>query len=184
MKRFVQTIAIALALVFLTTNVQAQESIMNVGADLGIFLPTGDFGDGVNTSFGFSASFEYMLQPNLGLTGTLGYISWSSDVDGITMSTMPIIFGGRYYFATEGLQPFAGADLGFYKSTVEADMFGFKFSDDETDFGFSLLGGALYPLTEDISFRGIISFTNIFNGEDEVSDTNFLGIRLGAIYKF
>lgn len=189
MMRFVQTIAIALALVFVTTNVKAQESIMNIGADLGIFLPTGDFSDDINTSFGFSASFEYMLQPNLSLTGTLGYISWSIDDEELdegiemSMSTIPIIFGGRYYIATEGFQPFVGVDLGFYKSTVEVDFYSLNRSNDETDFGFSVLAGALYPITEEISFRGILSFTNIFNGKDDISDWNFLAIRFGAIYR-
>jgi hypothetical protein len=189
MKRFVQTIAIALALVFLTTNVKAQESIMNVGADLGIILPINEsffniskLGDSVSTSYSFMVNLEYMYLESLGISFSIGYIGWTTKNDYTKLISIPIKIGGRYYFNNKNITPFVGLDLGVFNNKFEQEL-SYISNEEKSNLGFSILAGALYPVAENISLRGIVSFTNIFTGNENYSDVSYLSVRLGAIYR-
>ena len=75
MKKSLLSIALVLGLVSTTLVTNAQNGRFSVGAELA--LPMGDFGDAASTGFGGSVRYEYPVNDNIGLTGTVGYLIFS-----------------------------------------------------------------------------------------------------------
>lgn len=99
----------------------------SIGAEVG--LPMGNFGDFSNVGFGGSVRYEMPLSgsDNIALTGTAGYLSFSaknSDASAgfsESVSLVPIMVGGKYYF-TEQQNGFyvavaLGVTIGTFKET-------------------------------------------------------------------
>ena len=134
-------------------NINAQEGKMKAGAQVGISLPMGDLGDGANLGFGFQGNFLYGLNQNIDLTGSIGYISWGTDSEHLSFSSVPVTFGGRYYFQKGQITPYGLAELGIHFTSATFDfptISGFSFGGSNTvsssDFGLGLGGGILYDI--------------------------------------
>jgi hypothetical protein len=171
--------AIFIFVVFAGTISANAQNPMRVGGELGVQLPMGDFGDGANTGFGISGIFHYHLNPNLIIGGTLGYQSWGGKSDGFSWSNIPIMGLINYMFATEGLKPFVGGELGINSTSVSYDIFGFTGSESTTNLGINILGGVEQQLNENLSWRVNAKYNIIFDSEDNLS---FLGINAGIMY--
>ena len=149
---------IIFAMILLVGTTQAQKGKMEAGAQAGISLPMGSFSDAASMGYGVMGTFLYGFNKNIDLAGTIGYISYTTDVDGWSWSTVPILFGARYYFG-EGTTKFYGlANLGIYISsttiTIDFGPYGGvqSFSDSSSDFGFSFGGGVKLPISKTMYF--------------------------------
>jgi len=165
-----KVVFVLLVLAFFVGNVNAQKGKMQAGGQVGISIPMGDLGDGANLGFAFQGNFLYGILPSLDLTGSLGYISWGTDSDNISFSSVPLTFGGRYYFQRGQFTPYGLAELGlhFTSSSVEIPSFlgfgGGTIDGSSTDFGIGLGGGFLYDLeTFKLDVNAKINIVSGFN---------------------
>jgi opacity protein-like surface antigen len=180
MKKFLLIALVAIS-VFVISSLQASsKEEMKIGGDIGIALPMGDFGDFANTGFGLNAVFSYFLNPQLAITGTLGYWSFGSKVDGYSFSTVPLNGGIQYRFNKGKFQPFVSAETLMFFNSVSYKYLGYSASDSKTEFGFVPGIGAAFPLENDIEIRAAIKYTIIFTSG---SNTTFLGIMGGVHFK-
>ncbi len=132
----------------LATPAVSQASTL--GADLGLNIPLGDFGDATGIGFGGLLRFEYPVIEKLNLTARTGFIFSTSksynfgmgDVD-IAVHVFPI-WAGAKYFVWEGA--YAGAELGLNMFIPGGDAQG----DTEAKFGLNFGGGYLW---NQIDFR-------------------------------
>jgi opacity protein-like surface antigen len=176
MKYYITVIAF---LVLLSTSSVYSQNPMRVGGELGIQLPMGDFGDGANTGFGLSGIFQYQLQPQIIVGGTLGYQSWGGQAEGFSWSNIPIMGLINYQFNTEGLIPFVGAELGLNMLSASYDIFGFSGSSSSTEFGINILGGVEQRLNENLSWRVNAKYNMILASGSNIT---YLGINAGVMY--
>ena len=165
---------IALMLVVSTAN--AQKGAMKVEPSLVLASSH----TGTSMGFGANGTFFYGIDDNIDLTGTLGYITWSYDGWDGNLSTVPVLFGGRYSFGDKsGFTPYASAELGVHfksysfpsldwttgKSTTE--------SISDTQFGLGIGGGAYYNLGN-VTLDGNLQYNTM--------DGSFFTFEIGAIF--
>jgi hypothetical protein len=104
------SILVVSAMMFAFTNVNAKGSDngrFSVGAEVAI--PGGDYGTNAGTGFGASLRYEMPVGTNLGLMGTVGYLTYGKkSIDfgfgasaTYTNSMIPILVGGKYYFTEQ-----------------------------------------------------------------------------------
>ena len=122
----------AIAGIFAFTNVSAQKDPAMNGQKLGVGvefgLPVGDFGDVFNLGVGGSLVYQVPVANNLNVTGSAGYINFSSEeVLGFKVSTaaIPVKAGLRYFFAENF---YGGAELGAAFSTEDNGGTSFVYS--------------------------------------------------------
>lgn len=177
MKYFLTLIAL---FVIVGTSQVYSNNPMRVGGELGLQLPMGDFGDGANTGFGLSGIFQYDLQPQITVGGTIGYQSWGGKTDGFSWSNIPIMGLVNYKFNTEGLIPFVGAEFGLnmLSVTVDSGFFG-SFSSSSTEIGLNLLGGVEQRINENLSWRVNAKYNIVLASG---SNLTYLGINAGVMY--
>jgi len=163
---------------------------IKIGANAGIGLPMGDFGDGYKMGFGGSVEGKYFLNDNLAIGATFGFYSFKMKDDLLTyeksessadatFTIMPILATVDYYFATEGFKPYVGAGVGLYswKSKVSVPYFG-DVEVTGSDLGIAPTVGFCYGLSEKIDLNVNAKYNMIFT---EGSSTTFLGINAGII---
>ena len=142
MKKVISVLALFLC-VGIIANAQPK---MSVGVNAGVALPMGSFSDGYKTGFGGSGIFSYMVAPNIAVTGSIGYLTWTSKVGSdFTFSSVPVIAGGRMFFGNDPKLKFYGAaELGLHFCSFKVDVPYFGTSTtSETNFGLGIGGGAL-----------------------------------------
>jgi nucleoside-specific outer membrane channel protein Tsx len=164
-----------LALFFVVGNINAQKDQMHVGGQVGLSIPMGDLSDGANMGFAFQGNFLYGITQDIDLTGSLGYISWGTDVDNVSFSSVPLTFGGRYNFQRSQFTPYALAELGIHFTSSEVDIpsvsvpgfgdvGGGSVSSSGTDIGLGLGGGFVYKLDAvNIDVNAKINIVSGFN---------------------
>ncbi len=167
-----------LTLVALVSFSQAQEKQMAISVGPIVSLPMGDFGDGANTGFGGTGNFELGFTPNIVGVGTIGYITWGTDVDDVSFSSVPVLAGIKYYFTPgQGFYGLGQAGLSFM--SVEVPSFNWFTGEvttesvSETEFTLVLGAGYELPLTETL----LLDLTGAFN---LVSDANHITLRAGV----
>jgi len=181
-KMFVLVSAVSWILLAPTLHAQG----MAVGGQLGLGLPMGDFGDSYSTGIGLCGIFHYEVQPNIRLTGTLGYYSFgvitNSFVTEGSLKTIPILVGARYNFGTGDFNSYAGAEIGIHmiSATIKSvNILGSKEStNSETDFGFAPMIGFYYPLSSKMNLDVNLKF--VFINGDLISYSH-LGLNAGIM---
>lgn len=136
-------------------------------AQAGINVPMSDFAETYNIGFGFTATGLYKAIDQVWLTGSAGYHQFSREkkfqiVEG-KLSTIPILAGIRYVFASSEITPYIGGELGIHfinwtydKSEVTQIE---TIEESETDFGFSLGGGVYFKLGESLTMDVNLKYT-------------------------
>ncbi len=89
-------LSLLIVVLFSFTSLNAQNK-MSLGGGLVVSLPMGDFGESANTGFGATAIFELGFMPQLVGVANIGYISYGTDVDEVSFSSVPLLFGVKYY---------------------------------------------------------------------------------------
>ena len=186
MKKFT---IIALFLIFAATfnsNAKYTQSNMMMGGDVGLGFPTNDFGLDFKTGLGINAVFTYFINPQLAITGTLGY--WNFGVknlnDGVSASatTYPLNAGIQYRFQNGSFQPFVGIEsLVFFNGVSSSN----GYNKSSTDIGFVPNVGAAFPIAPNVEIRAAIKYSIILNSSAEYnyrkSNTTFFSI-LGGVH--
>lgn len=171
------------SLLFIGT-IDAQKGVMKIEPSVVIAFPTGD---GLNTGFGINGTFFYGINENVDLTGTLGYLSWGTEFDGGSFSSIPVLFGGRYSFDIEGnITPYGAVELGFHFTSFSFDMPSYEIngvtygggseSVSETEFGFGIGGGAYFPVGDNLLIDANLQY-NTMGSYD-----GYFAIRGGVIF--
>ncbi len=183
MKNFLSALAVALlfTVASLSPSVSnAQDIKFRVNGELA--LPMGDFGDLASTGFGATISGEKMMDENMTLTATIGYLMWSGEeFFGITtdVSAIPVQAGLKYFFMpkSDGIRAYGMAEAGFHYLMLSAEgtIFGQTFSNDDSEVRLSLAPSVgfempLGDLTLDVAGR--YQFVT--------DDTSYIGIRAGV----
>lgn len=140
-----------------------------IGADVAFVLPVGDYADGVDFAVGAFGRFEHKLNPNLAITGRLGFLYNQIGDDGGTDASLNMIIlvgGARYNLnaaASDGI--FFSGELGINIVRFSADIGGgMEVSDSETDLT-TILGGG-YQAGK-IQARAGLFYTST-DGEDAI----------------
>jgi opacity protein-like surface antigen len=192
---------ILVALVALGSLSFAQNK-MTIGGDLGLFMPMGDAGDFYSMGFGLCPTFDYSMNENLSITGTIGYVSWSAkeELFGIEYSTsdIPLKAGAKYYFGSgSGIKPYGLGELGFHMLSFKAEgTYSYTYynpytmayetisedideSDSETKMGLSFGAGFEYPMNEKMALNVLGQYETIMTEGDAFN--NFV-IKAGIKY--
>jgi len=158
------------------------QSNMAVGAGLVVSLPMGSFGDGANTGFGGTAAFELKFAPQITGVGHIGYISYGTDSDAFSFSTVPLLFGAKYFFVpASGLYGIGQLGLNFFSTTVETPSFDFfgssiggsSYSASSSEFTLALGAGYEMPISSNLIFD-VAGTINV------ISDLTNIQIRAGV----
>jgi opacity protein-like surface antigen len=191
MKKILLVACVVVMAFALVGSASAQGKIsLNIGAD--VLLPMGTFGDAVNIGFGGTAQGEYAVMPQMNITLTSGYLTWSlknvpAGATGGSVHGIPVLAGVKYYFMPKGtgVQVYGAAQLGFFIASVALPSVvigGVTYgggSASETDFAFAPIVGVEIPAgatgAVDISVR-------YFDVATTGSSSGSVGARVG--YKF
>jgi opacity protein-like surface antigen len=146
---------------------QADPARMMLILQFALSFPTGNFGDAYNTGVGGNLTFAYSLNPNVILTGSIGYIHWGGDnnLGGLddfegngdfSMSSVPVLVGARYMFPTSSaFAPYVLGEIGlhFMSSSAEYSYLGYSYdaSASSTEFALGLGGGFMYPVSASLT---------------------------------
>lgn len=180
------TVLVLFVLAFsLSVNAQSKVGIQGTLA-----LPMGDFGDGYDLGFGGTVTYMYMVNPNLAVTGSAGYLTWSGKdaLDGATFSSIPVLVGVRYMFGGGGkFMPYGFAQLGMHFISSEVDVpsytvggitvGGGTISSSDSFFGFGAGLGFLYQLSDKMNLDVNAGFDNISTTN---SSSSYIGINAGV----
>jgi len=170
-------LSILFVVLFSITSLNANNN-MSLGAGLVVSLPMGDFGDAANTGFGGTAIFELGFMPQLVGVAQIGYIVYGTESDAVDFSSVPLIFGVKYYFV-KGIGFYGIGELGlnFFSTTVEIpSVFGYgggSVSETSTEFTFVIGAGYQLPVGSNV----YLDFNGTFN---LISDFNNLQFWAGA----
>ena len=175
-------ILIVAFIVFIVFSTQAQ---INVGATVGVQIPTGSMADGMKTGFGFDLLGKYMLNENLAVGVDIGWARFGTedlDYEDVEASGqfIPLTALAEYHFGTGKVKPFVGADLGLYIFKVKAKYQGISASTSESYFGFAPLAGIEYDIKDNLAFTANLKYNYILIEDD---DGSYFGINVGIIYK-
>jgi opacity protein-like surface antigen len=175
MKNVLLALVIAISLVGLSS---AQNN-MSLGAGLVVSLPMGDFGDAANLGIGGTAAFEMGFTPQLVGVANVGYISWSTDLDGYSWTAVPVMLGVKYYL-TPGAGFYGLGQVGLTFFTLETPAIVVPFfgtigggSVSESEFTLAIGAGYELPLSSNV----MLDLTGAFN---LISDLNHITLRAGV----
>ncbi|GBD91187.1 hypothetical protein BMS3Abin04_01913 [bacterium BMS3Abin04] len=183
-----KVIAISLLLFLFVSVSNAQVGKMSVEPNVVLALPLGSFGDANSIGFGGTATFMYRVINQLDLTGSIGYLRWGNkNVDG-SFSSIPLLFGARYYFQKGSITPYAGAELGlhFSSSSIELPTYSFggqtfgggTASGSSTDFGIGFGGGALFQASLNLTLDATLQYNLIASS----GSASYLSLEVGVLF--
>ncbi len=191
---------LVIAFVLMSSIAFAQSGRFSLGAEVAI--PGGDYGDNAGTGFGASLRYEMPLGDNLGLMGTVGYLTYGSktvDFGGFgsykyTNSMIPIMVGAKYYFSEQQNGFYADLQLGLTMLTTKSSFeFGGTTTDDSQsasaftwspgigyhldnlDFGVGYYGFS-YTTTVTTTFMGVSTSTDVS------ASGSWIGIRAAYVF--
>ena len=191
MKKLTLVVAVVALALIVSFNAQAQNKMAgSVGAE--VLIPMGNFSDAAKIGFGGTAEYEYYVQPNISVTGKVGYITWGAktgDATGVeaSFSGIPILVGGKYYFIPSGRTRVYGQfELGLfilsstvkYTGPVALAGFGGEVSGSSTEFTIAPAIGFEIPAGD----KGAIDLSARFWGILSSGGSSNVGAR--AAYKF
>jgi hypothetical protein len=178
MSKFLTFAVLAFTLLFSAPSYSRPPAMM-LGGDVGLAFPTGDFGDAAKTGFGLNGAFTYFLQPDLALTGILGYWSFGANISGggyeISWSIMPLNAGIQYRFQASGWHPYIGAETFLFFSSASVKYLGYSSSSSDTDFGFTPLVGGAFKIAPNLEFRATAKYVIIFTSGSSTTYFSLLG---------
>lgn len=187
MKKFLIIFVVLILSISVNSYAGQEGDVAGIG-NLGLAVPTGDFGDKANTGFGVHFYGMYYVIDNLAINVGLGYYRWSGDIDSditnydINYWNIPVHVGGIYEIRIprQAFMFYAGLDLGLNFFTAEIDYeseFLEEGSDSETDFSLMPKIGVFYPFSKNLSFDGNIKI-------NVLDERNHVIIGVGVKYFF
>lgn len=164
-------------------GLESGASQMRLSATVGAEVPTGNFSDFWGVGWGLNVTFEYWQNSPLSFIGTVGYNWWTPKNDtpaDYKYSTVPLMFGFRYYFTRGEIHPYLGTELGaqFTKYSRETTSGNTVVSTDVSDtrFGFSPFLGMKARISRSMDIDVNVKY-NIITTDP---NTTFLGVNAGV----
>ncbi len=178
MKKFFTVVII---LVSVPALVHSQGNI-GISAQGGMTLPIGDFGDFYKPGYGGTGFLFFELAPGIEITGTSGYLMWDADIEevDITLTSIPLLLGVRYYFGEGGYAPYAALEGGLH--FLKSEALGFESESEEIGYGVG--GGLLFRVSDNLFFDLGVKYNSILDGEDDDFSYDFLSFMLGLRIAF
>jgi hypothetical protein len=157
----------------------------NIGATVGVQIPSGSFGDGVKTGFGFNVLAKYIIKEHLALGVDLGYYGFGAKdvgVEGVKASAkaIPITALVEFIIGTGKTKPYIGADVGLFSLGAKASAQGISVSASKSYFGLAPTGGVMIGLGDRMSLCANAKYNIVFS---EGGNTSWIGINAGLIFK-
>lgn len=183
MRKLYALFSIVVIVVFFTGFSNAQNNVA-VGVQAGVALPLDDFGDIYDAGFGGQGTFAIRVSPNVDVTGSVGYLTWSGKDLDYTFSTIPILAGIRYYFREEKFNPYITGELGIHFTTVDVPTLIVRgltisgISASDSFFGFGLGAGFLYQLSPKLNLDVNSKFSSISSSG---GSSNYISIMAGLL---
>jgi opacity protein-like surface antigen len=153
---------------------------VGVGAEVGV--PMGDFNNYSSVGFGGIGTVGYMVDENLTVTGKIGFLSFSgkdqtvtvnghsTTVSGGSVTVIPILVGGRYFFMPPAdMRIYGSADIGIYNIN----------NGGGSKFGFAPAVGAQFKAGDNMKVDVHADYTYI---STDVTSTTWLGIGVGLVF--
>lgn len=197
MKKIFFTAVFLFALDIHRSNAQAVQA----GLNMGVQIPIGNFAGWYHTGFSVGAQGKYFLKENMAVGANLNFNSFHGNKyhdpynnnDWRNNSSITAFTGlFQYYFSTDKLKPYIGADLGFYFWRTKGyysyywvnpaghPTYDYHYqTDNGTALGIAPMGGITYDITDKLVFDINLKF-NLLLTE---SGLNHLGINFGLLYK-
>jgi len=150
--------------------------------DVGAQIPEDD--SGLETGYGIAFTYYYRLSNSFFFSASLGYQSFGlEDIQGYDLSDysitiMPITLGVRYNFTTSGLQPYLGAEIGFFVLDGTGNDIDI---DSRTEFGIIPKVGIRYPLNPGLDLDVNLKY-NVIMPEGSDDNMTHIGINVGVAY--
>jgi hypothetical protein len=138
-------------------------------------VPLGDAGDVLDAGVGFLGSLDYPLNPQVELTGRIGYIHYLTDGEGFSFSEIPIWGGARYFLNPSQESVYLHGETGFniFRASINT-QFG-DASDSESELALNLLAGK--------KFGTLVAEGGLYIGSvDEMDDTLMVGGTIGKTF--
>jgi hypothetical protein len=178
MKKIISTIFVLFLFVGLT-NAQPKNFI---GVNGELAFASGNFADamGYSTGFGGSARYETALSPSIAGYASVGYLTWSGDVEydwgylgtykiSTTLSAIVVMAGAKYYFAPN---IYGVAEAGYSSFSMSSDE-GESSSSLDSKFGFGAGAGVEFPL-------GGVMLDAAAMYKLAATDFNYIDVRVGV----
>lgn len=182
MKRSVLGVAAGLALMAATANAQSMAPVakpVSFGIAGGLSMPTGDFGDAVNTGYNISGLVQYkgpMWPVALRLEAQWQHFGIDSDVIDAGVRSLGALANVLYYIPSAGMvKPYLTGGLGLLNFKVDDDACPADADCSSTKFGFDFGAGLEFQLS------GMSTFVeaNWQSIQTEGSATRMFPIRFG-----
>ncbi|HWO22879.1 MAG TPA: outer membrane beta-barrel protein [Kofleriaceae bacterium] len=155
-----------------------------IGADLAFVLPVGDYADGADAAFGPFGRLELALNPQLSVTGRLGFLyhftEAAEDLD-ISYTMFPIYGGLRYNVEPSGDGLFLTGEAGLNIIRVSVSFFGQDSSDTSTKLSLNMGAGYQAGL---FNVKGTLFFTADVGGGSGGDGTNLVGLMAAVGFDF
>jgi hypothetical protein len=161
-----------LALVSLPAFSQVGAFSIGVGAEGGV--PAGDFSNVSSFGIGGMGWVAYTVDPNMTVTGKVGYLSFSNKVSGgPSVNMIPILVGGRYFLMpaieSTSMRSYVAADAGLYSASVSGGT-------SSTKFGIAPALGAQFSAGTNMNVDIHANYTIVFS---DPSSTSWIGFGIG-----
>ncbi len=155
---------------------------IGISAQGGMTLPIGDFGDYVKPGYGGTGFLFFQLSPGIEITATSGKFMWDLDSEeaDVTLSSIPLLLGIRYYFGEGGYAPYAALEGGLHFLKTE----GMGFVDETEEFGYGIGGGLLFRVSNNFFFDLGVKYNSILDSEASDYSTEFLSFMAGLRIAF
>jgi hypothetical protein len=150
MKKFALLSVLPLLCLMIFPNLVGALGFEGIGGKVSLVLPDGD-----NTiGFGAIASLGTIVPSLNALKAEVGAEYWGNSNVFFNSSVISLNGTAKYYFATTGMLPFAGAGLGLVRSSASAKstLYGGNFSSSSTDLNIHFLGGIELPIGANMKF--------------------------------
>lgn len=184
-------IALSLLLVFCATDmygygmIEKQKQFMITG-QLGFDVPMGDWGENWANGYGFQASLEMIVTPEISIGAHTGYIYWDPPTElpsgyENTYFAIPLCLQLLYYFPkTSDFTSYLGLEGGYYftGNSIKNPITSSTTSNDNP--GGGIVFGLYMPFYEGIFLNANAKYTLIF-AETSMS---YFGINAGFSYQF
>jgi hypothetical protein len=195
MKKKLFFVVALIAMLFLSTNLYAQESSSRAGFQIGGYLPLGGWSDNVSAGIGGMGLYNYKITSKIALTGAVGYFTFPSKDElpdvaepgkkgSWSYAVVPFLAGLKVGFGPDdqAFQPYISCELGFflasadYKMKTESGTVVTVNAEPPSPFGFAPAVGFKLKLGFDVD----LDVNAKFNIAKEI---NHLGLNIGILFR-
>lgn len=182
MKKMLSIIAVLFVAFAINTNAQ------QLGIQGSIGLPMGDFSDALQAKLGFGATGTYFYDASgtFIITGSVGFLSFSSD-DFTAGSTtysyswtfIPIYAGARYLFSDGQFAPYGGAEAGYTVISVSVSGFGIAAA-GSSNIAVAPMLGFMYEMSKGLNLDVNAKYNIILGSGSSIS---YVGVNAGVVFE-